>query len=348
MSIIEERAIQRKDPVYLLETVSKVYADVCAANGEAYYSLEEWEIPVSQSLSSYKIVDWVGAGKYSTVFTAYRDNDETIQYAIKVLKKISNVKYKREAKILLLLKGGPCIVELHEILQNPKTLQYSFVFEYMHMDQDFDTFLNSSTSTEVKIYLYQLLMALRYAHSKGIMHRDVKPMNILFNYKTMKLKLIDWGLSEFYHPGQRYNIHVASRNYKAIELLTDYQYYDYSVDIWSFGATMAEIIFRKSPFFRGISDMDMICKITAVLGTRKFEDYLKKYGIPYPSVLENTLKRKEQKPWKSFVNRKNKNVADDCALDLIDRCLRYDHQERITAEEALNHPYFDEVRKMFN
>lgn len=344
----QERAVQRQNPTYLLETVSKVYPDVCAINGEDYYNLENWEIPVSSSLSSYKIVDWVGSGKYSNVFTAYKGDDKSKEYAIKVLKQISKEKYKREAKILLLLKGGPCIVELNEILQNPKTMQYSFVFEYLYKDQDFDTFLNSNTSTEIKIYLYQLLKALQYAHSKGIMHRDVKPTNILFNFKTKKLKLIDWGLSEFYHPKKRYNIHVASRNYKAIELLVDYQLYDYSVDIWSFGATMAEIIFRKSPFFRGSTDMDMICKISAILGTKKLEEYLNKYGIPFPNVLNHTLNRKEQKPWKSLVNRKNKDLAVDDALDLIDKCLRYDHQERISAEEALKHPYFDEVRNMFD
>ena len=94
--------------------------------------------------------------------------------------------------------------------------------------------------------------------------------------------------------------------------------------------------------------MDMICKISAILGTKKLEEYLNKYGIPFPNVLNHTLNRKEQKPWKSLVNRKNKDLAVDDALDLIDKCLRYDHQERISAEEALKHPYFDEVRNMFD
>ena len=83
--------------------------------------------------------------------------------------------------------------------------------------------------------MFEILKALDYCHSMGIMHRDVKPHNVCIDHSTQKLRLIDWGLAEFYHPGQDYNVRVASRYFKGPELLVDYQYYDYSLDMWSLG-----------------------------------------------------------------------------------------------------------------
>lgn len=74
------------------------------------------------------------------------------------------------------------------------------------------------------------------------MHRDVKPQNIIVNHQKKILKLIDWGLAEFYHMGQDYNVRVASRYFKGPELLVDYNYYDYSLDMWSTGAMFASMV----------------------------------------------------------------------------------------------------------
>ena len=69
--------------------------------------------------------------------------------------------------------------------------------------------------------------------------------------QTKKLRLIDWGLAEFYHPQKMYNVRVATRYFKAPELLVDYKYYDYALDMWSFGCLLAGIVFQKEPFFHG-------------------------------------------------------------------------------------------------
>ena len=95
---------------------------------------------------------------------------------------------------------------------------------------------------EIRFYLYELLKALDFCHSRGIMHRDVKPQNIIVNHHKKILKLIDWGLAEFYHMGQDYNVRVASRYFKGPELLVEYNYYDYSLDIWSTGAMFASMV----------------------------------------------------------------------------------------------------------
>ena len=334
------RAVQRENPSYNEVTVSKVYADANEKRGQEWYEVENWELPKG-SLEPYEILDWIGTGKYSDVFTGLKD-DEVV--AIKVLKPVRPQKYNREAKILLNLRGGPNIVKLYDVLQNPKTMQYSFVFEYVE-ESDYNDLFPNITDMEARLYLYQLLKALDFAHSCGIMHRDVKPLNILFDRKTHKLRLIDWGLADFYHPKQRYNIHVASRNFKPPELLLDYQYYDYSIDMWSFGVTMAGIIFKKTPFFRGNDDLDMVNKIVAVLGGQQLQSYLEKYGIPLPEPLGKALFRIKAKPWANFITNETKHLACPEAIDLISKCVRFDHTERLTAAEALKHPYFDLVRE---
>ena len=76
---------------------------------------------------------------------------------------------------------------------------------------------------DIRLYTYKILQALEYAHSHGIMHRDVKPLNIVIDHERRDLRLIDWGLADYYLPDQEYNVRVASRYFKGPELLVDYQ-----------------------------------------------------------------------------------------------------------------------------
>eukprot|EP00976_Prorocentrum_cordatum_P102246 1192958-Prorocentrum_minimum.AAC.6 len=177
------------------------------------------------------------------------------------------------------------------------------------------------------------------------MHRDVKPHNVMIDHEQRKLRLIDWGLAEFYHPCKEYNVRVASRYFKGPELLVDLQDYDYALDMWSLGCMFAGMIFRKEPFFNGHDNYDQLVKIAKVLGTDALYAYLDKYHIELDPHLEALVGRHSRKPWNKFVNSENSHLVSPEALDFLDKLLRYDHQERLTSKEAQAHPYFNPVRQ---
>lgn len=323
-------------------SVSRVYADANEHKPQSYWDYESLAIYWGTQ-RNYEITRKVGRGKYSEVFEGYQMNTGN-KIIIKALKPIKKKKIKREIKILQDLAGGPQIVDLLDVVRDPISKTPALIFEYVD-NTEFRILYPKLSDMEVRYYMYQLLEALNYAHSMGIMHRDVKPHNVMIDHAHRKLRLIDWGLAEFYHPGMDYNVRVASRYFKGPELLVDYRYYDYSLDIWSFGATFASIIFKKEPFFHGRSNTDQLVQIARVLGTDDLYKYLDKYGITLGPEYEG-LGHYPRRPWTKFVNERNKDLVSDEALDFVDKILRYDHQERLTAKECMMHPYFDPIRRL--
>ncbi|XP_075501378.1 casein kinase II subunit alpha-4, chloroplastic isoform X4 [Primulina tabacum] len=211
---------------------------------------------------------------------------------------------------------------------------------------DFKMLYPTLSDFDIRYYIYELLKALDYCHSQGIMHRDVKPHNVMIDHEQRKLRLIDWGLAEFYHPGKEYNVRVASRYFKGPELLVDLQDYDYSLDLWSLGCMFAGMIFRKEPFFYGHDNYDQLVKIAKVLGTDDLNAYLNKYRLELDPNLAALVGRHSRKPWTRFINSDNQHLAVPDAIDFVDKLLRYDHQERPTAKEAMAHPYFYPIRNV--
>ena len=98
------------------------------------------------------------------------------------------------------LYGGPNIVKLYDVVKDPASNTPSLIYEYIPNIESKILFPRL-TDVEVRVYLYKLCEALDYSHSQGIMHRDVKPLNIVINNDLKDLRLIDWGLADFYKPG---------------------------------------------------------------------------------------------------------------------------------------------------
>ncbi|OPJ77599.1 hypothetical protein AV530_008745 [Patagioenas fasciata monilis] len=220
----------------------------------------------------------------------------------------------------------------------------ALVFEHVN-NTDFKQLYQTLSDFDIRFYMYEILKALDYCHSMGVMHRDVKPHNVMIDHEHRKLRLIDWGLAEFYHPGQEYNVRVASRYFKGPELLVDYQMYDYSLDMWSLGCMLASMIFRKEPFFHGHDNYDQLVRIAKVLGTEDLYDYIDKYNIELDPRFNDILGRHSRKRWERFVHSENQHLVSTEALDFLDKLLRYDHQTRLTARDAMEHPYFYPIAK---
>jgi len=109
---------------------------------------------------------------------------------------------------------------------------------------------------DIRLYTYKVLEALEYSHIHGIMHRDIKPLNIVIDNDAKDLRVIDWGLADYYKPDMEYNVRVASRYYKSPELLVEDRRYNYSVDMWAVGCTLAGFLFKMDTFFKGADNND--------------------------------------------------------------------------------------------
>ena len=232
---------------------------------------------LKRDCEQYEIRKTLGRGKYSDVFEGV-DAKTNLAVVVKILKPVRKVKITREIRILQLLKGGPHIVELIDKCVDSATSTPALVFEYVS-STNMKQIMNSLSLEDIKVYMHQVFLALDYCHSRGIMHRDIKPMNIIVDTQTKQLKVIDWGLSEFFQLNKELNTRVSSRPYKSPELLLGYQLYDFSMDIWSAGCMLAAMIFRKEHFFLGKDNGDQLVKIVSILGSVEFFELLKKYDI---------------------------------------------------------------------
>ncbi|EEH60696.1 uncharacterized protein MICPUCDRAFT_30735 [Micromonas pusilla CCMP1545] len=321
---------------------ARVYCDVNVQRPREYWDYEALTVNWGEQ-SDYEVVRKVGRGKYSEVFEGVHAGNNS-KCVIKILKPVKKKKIKREIKILQNLTGGPNIIKLLDIVREPQSKTPSLIFEHVN-NTDFKVLYPTLTDYDVRYYILELLKALDFCHSQGIMHRDVKPHNVMIDHEKRQLRLIDWGLAEFYHPAKEYNVRVASRYFKGPELLVDLQDYDYALDMWSLGCMFAGMIFRKEPFFNGHDNYDQLVRIAKVLGTDELYAYLAKYRIELDPHLESLIGRHSRKPWSKFVNADNQHLVSSEAIDFLDKLLRYDHQERLTSKEAQDEPYFNPVKQ---
>ncbi|KAJ1928207.1 MAPK protein hog1, partial [Linderina macrospora] len=181
----------------------------------------------------------------------------------------------------------------------------------------------------IQYFLYQILRGLKYVHSAGVIHRDLKPSNIVIN-ENCDLKICDFGLARVQDP--QMTGYVSTRYYRAPEIMLTWQNYDVAVDIWSTGCIFAEM-FEGTPLFPGNDHVHQFSIITELLGTPP-DDVIQTIGS------ENTLRFVQSLPHREPVPFSERfRSIDPQALDLLEKMLVFDPRRRITAAEALAHPY---------
>ena len=296
--------------------MSRVYPDVNVKRPREYWDYESLVVNWGHQ-DDYEVVRKIGRGKYSEVFEGFNVINKA-RCVIKILKPVKKKKIKREIKILQNLCGGPNIIRLLDIVRDPQSKTPCLIFEYIN-NTDFKVLYPTLSDADIRYYVYEILLALDHCHANGIMHRDIKPHNVVIDHERHRLRLIDWGLAEFYHPEKEYNVRVASRYFKGPELLVDLEEYDYSLDMWSLGCMVAGMVFRREPFFHGHDNYDQLVKIARVLGTDELFAYLQKYDLELDSHFDQILTRVPRRGWAKFITPECQHLATPEALDFIDK-----------------------------
>lgn len=176
----------------------------------------------------------------------------------------------------------------------------------------------------------QVLRGLKYLHSANVLHRDLKPGNLLVNATTCQLKICDFGLART--SSQLMTEYVVTRWYRAPELLLSCDNYGTSIDVWSVGCILAEILGRK-PIFPGTDTLTQLKLIVSVLGTQPEVD-LDFIDNAKARMFVRSIQPPRRAPFSSLYPH-----ADPLAIDLLERMLVFDPSKRITVTEALSHPY---------
>ena len=189
----------------------------------------------------------------------------------------------------------------------------------------------------VKLYSYQMLRAIAYIHSQGICHRDIKPQNLLVDVNTHALKLCDFGSAKKLRPDEANISYICSRYYRAPELIFGATNYTTAIDVWSVGCVAAELLLGHA-LFPGDSGVDQLVEIIKVLGTPSREEI----HAMNPNYTEFKFPSIKPTPWSKVFG--SKKVPQE-GIDLVACLLVYDPRKRLTALEAMAHPFFDELRK---
>ncbi|XP_028681025.1 STKc_p38 domain-containing protein [Erpetoichthys calabaricus] len=293
-----------------------------------------WEVP-----ARYTNLNPVGTGAYGTVCGA-TDLKTNEKVAIKKLYRPfqSLLHAKRAYRELRLLRHiqHENVISLLNVFTPDSSLEKFQTF-YMVMPfvaQDLSHIMKKGKLTEkiITYLLYQILRGLKYIHSAGIIHRDLKPSNLAVS-QNCDLKILDFGLAR--HTESEMTGYVVTRWYRAPEIILNWMHYTQTVDIWSVGCILAEMI-TGQVLFQGNDYFDQLKQIMEITGS------------PQPSLIEKMQSKDAKRYLQALPLKVKKNFRDlfpfmdKRVVDLLEKMLVLDPDHRITAKEGLSHKYLEE------
>lgn len=320
---------------------NKLFITKAASTAQDPYAEGKAHMP--KELGSVEKYDWVKVIGQGTFGVVYKVNDKDTKKNLAIKKVFQDPNYRnREFMIVVELNHINCI-KVHNYFFTkdgaqtflnlvmdyiPETL-YRVLRYYKKKNMNFPDPLG-------KIYAYQMFRSLAYIHALGIVHRDIKPQNILVDMTDHRLVVCDFGSAKKILPGEKSVAYICSRYYRAPELILEQEKYGPEIDVWSIGCVIAEM-FLGEPIFPGTSSDDQMIKINSLLGTPTAADIQAMSKNAKPKQLIQAVGQKLAKKFPADVN--------PLAIDLISKILVYDPKKRLHPLDALMHPYFDELRK---
>ncbi|XP_030640480.1 mitogen-activated protein kinase 12b [Chanos chanos] len=296
-----------------------------------------WDIP-----ERYRDLVQVGTGAYGTVCSAI-DRRTGVRVAIKKLHRPfqSRLFAKRAYRELRLLKHmkHENVIGLLDVFTSEASLDrfqdFYLVMPYMGTDLGKLMKMGRLSEDRVQFLVYQILRGLKYIHSAGIIHRDLKPGNLAVN-QDCELKILDFGLAR--QADSEMTGYVVTRWYRAPEIILNWMHYSQTVDIWSVGCIMAEMLLGR-PLFKGNDHLDQLREIMKITGTPN-PDFIMKLQSQDAKNYIRSLPKVQKKDLHSIFFKASSEAV--CALEHM---LVLDPDRRASASEALTLPVFSEFRE---
>jgi len=283
----------------------------------------------------YEIQQRVGKGAYGIVWKAVSVETGEVVAVKKIFDAFQNAtdaqRTFREIMFLQELGDHENILKLLDVMKAENNRDIYLVFEYMETDLHAVIRANILEEVHKEYIIYQLLKALKFLHSGGVIHRDLKPSNLLLNSDCL-LKVGDFGLARSIDRDNVLTDYVATRWYRAPEILLGSQQYTAGVDMWSVGCILGELIGGK-PMFPGSSTMNQLDRILELTGQPSAED-LESIQSPFALTMLDTLPPVTRRSYRELYP-----AASEEALDMLQHLLSFNPSRRYTAVDALEHPY---------